>query len=145
MSEFLNPRESFFAALTEKELIEKAELAAVGIAESEQEDEALKYAIKMRKYVDHLEKLVRTSLQGRLTDSFYSPHIEVKEQYRDTLAFEQDSVFRELSDKLKERKELLTQAHKSGAGGNVIVDSDGCQVPIVAVKKGAKFLTIKIK
>lgn len=141
----MNLIENEFINVPEKELIKMAAFAASEISESESEDLALKYVIKMRKYVDHLEKLVRTSLQGRLTDNFYSQHIEVKEGSRDTLGFEQDSVYRELNEKLKERKNLLTQAHKAGSNGNVIVDADGCQVPIVAVTKGSKFLTIKVK
>ena len=59
----------------------------------------------------------------------------------DRLNYEDDEVYKELSEKLKDRQELLKLAYKSK---DVIFDSEGCEVPKVGVKKPSKEI-IKMK
>jgi hypothetical protein len=61
----------------------------------------------------------------------------------DEKSFENDSEYMMLKSELKNRKELLKQAHKCSEKGIEFVTSDGEVIKSVASKKGVKILTFK--
>ncbi len=59
---------------------------------------------------------------------------------RTMINFQEDEVWSELKEKMKQREELLKVALKSNES---IYDSEGCEVPKVSVKYSADSLTVK--
>lgn len=136
-------QEQNFYNMGVKELQQLAEQQAKEVAEHQEEDVWLQKTTKAKKYIETFEKEVKGHLIERYTDDYYSELIEVNQMSRLTLDYEKDSVYKELNDKLKERKKLLDARHKLG---KEIVDTDsGEVVPLVPVKSNTSFLTIKVK
>ena len=59
------------------------------------------------------------------------------------LQYEDDPIYRELKQKLKDREELLKVAHKQA--GTIIFDENGIEVPVVSILAGKEnvYLTLK--
>lgn len=136
-------QEQNFYNLGVKELQQLAEQQAKEVAEQEQEDVWLHKTTKAKKYIEAFEKEVKGHLIDRYSPDYYSQLIEVKEMSRLTLDYEQDAIYKELNDRLKERKKLLDVRHKLN---KEIVDNEtGEVVPLIPVKSNTSFLTIKLK
>lgn len=140
---FTQIQEQEFYNLGVKELQHLAEQQALEVAEQQTEDVWLHKTTKAKKYIETFEKSVKGHLIDRYTNDYYSQLIEVNESSRLTLDYDQDKVYKELNDKLKERKKLLDARHKLG---KEIVDSEtGEVIPLVPVKSNTSFLTVKLK
>lgn len=59
------------------------------------------------------------------------------------LQYDEDPIYKEIKEKLKQREELLKLAHKQA--GNIIFDENGIEVPVVSILAGKEnvYLTLK--
>ncbi|TSE11266.1 hypothetical protein [Aquimarina algiphila] len=90
---------------------------------------ALFEELKQSKEVEDIDKMV--SMQGVQFSS---------RNTGDLLDYEQDEVYKELKEKLADRKELLRVSYKSK---DTIYDSEGIEIPKVQIKKyGSRSLVI---
>ena len=136
-------QEQNFYNMGVKELQQLAEQQAKEVAEHQEEDVWLHKTTKAKKYIEAFEKEVKGHLIDRYSNDYYSQLIEVKEMSRLTLDYEKDPIYKELNDKIKERKKLLDARHKLN---KEIVDAEtGEVVPLIPVKTNTSFLTIKVK
>lgn len=130
---------SYDYTFTKKEAQKKGQDVAKEIIERAEKDpfEVLSNIVRLKEFVNALESEFKKAdvfevLGGEVQKN------GVKFQLRNTgdrLDYENDEVYKELKDKLKDREELLKTAWKSK---DEIYDSEGVQVPKVGIKTAGK-------
>lgn len=128
--------------LTKKEIEKNATQKAIELLESGNVEpiKIMAFIVKHKAYVDALDKEIRAKIQLSESTSIQGVQMSLKNT-GDRLDYESDIVFKELSEKLKERGDLLKLAYKSK---DVIFDSEGCEVPKIGVKTyGKDVLNVK--
>ncbi len=100
---------------------------------------ALTNAVRLKEFINSFESELRSKIE--ITEETTENGVKFTIMNTgDRLDYEQDEKYKELSDKLKERGELLKLAYKSK---DTIYDSEGEEVPKVGIKTHGKE-TIKL-
>jgi hypothetical protein len=139
--QYLALQEQEFYRLSQKEIGQLAEQHAREAIEAEQHDIYLAQLKRVAEYVEKFEKALKTDLIDKINGQYYSTEIDVKLSHRTTPTYEEDAIYRELNEQLKERKKLLDMRIKLS---KVIFDENGEEVPLIG-SKTTDFLTIKLK
>lgn len=131
-----------FANMSKSELIQAAVLAAETEIENGQ-IEPLRMTVKLKKAVEFINQYLKTiethafddhHVYNMKTVNIENAMVSLKHGYP-MLDYEQDLIYEDLKNQLKQRKDLLDLRFKSDVD---IYDSDGVAVPKVQVKKETK-------
>ena len=133
----------YFKGKSKKEVIQSAEQLADGLLDSGEVDsaDALTRIVKMKDYLDVLEKKLRSDLEVEMDPQEKRVIAGVTFQHSEgskRLNSDQDPMYQALKQALKEREELLKVAQ---ASSTPIYDSEGIEVP----KVGYSFTKSSIK
>lgn len=95
--------------------------------------------VRLKAVIDSADRTFREQLEFMSKDSFNGVEFTPTSP-RESLNYDEDQVCVELSEKIKERQELIKLATKSK---DKIFDSEGCEVPKVSSKFTKSSITIK--
>lgn len=126
---------------TKKKAVEQGKKAANEVLDSGNTDpkKVLSNIVRLKEFFNSFESELRSNIS--ITEETTENGVKFTLMNTgDRLDYEQDQVYKQLSDKLKERGELLKLAYKSK---DTIFDNEGIEVPKVGIKTHGKE-TIKL-
>lgn len=131
-----------FPQLSKKQLISNGKEAAKQILDKGEIEpvKALANAARLKEFINSLESELKSNVHIVETQTENGVEISLSNT-GDRLDYEKDEIYKELSEKLKERGELLKLSFKSKG---TFYDEEGIEVPKVPIKTPSKEV-IKLK
>jgi hypothetical protein len=133
-----------FPEMSKKEIIAQAEANARELLDKGEVNEfdSLAAAERLKYFADYFQKQIRKGIDTLPEKTYKRSGVEFSlRNTGDRLDYAQDELFAQLTEKLKQRKDLLNLAYKSNES---IYDNEGVEVPKVGIKThGGEVLTLK--